>query len=209
MLPYSPIPSDYSKRKDIFDAIKMSGKFTPGNVIDIIKDHDEMHFSSKKITYELTTIILTAHNLSKHKTAEYIVNEFSHEIDFSYLAFQSIKYQLDAYILDDYIDKIEIKSDMITLPTAIVLQVLKSTDEAYFEVLLDNRDIINALTQRNIVDMFSTFTSRLMRKPEIAAKWKIILNDFSEINKTMAEIASDDIDLLTIFYPSAAEIFTF
>ena len=209
MLNYEPSSESLSKRKDIFDAIKMSGKFTPGNVIDIIKDHDEMHFSSKKITYELTTIILTAHNLSKHKTAEYIVNEFSHEIDFSYLAFQSIKYQLDAYILDDYIDKIEIKSDMITLPTAIVLQVLKSTDEAYFEVLLDNRDIINALTQRNIVDMFSTFTSRLMRKPEIVAKWKVILSKFNKINDMMVTVVKDDIDLMAEYYPDATEMFLF
>jgi len=209
MLNYEPSSETLSKRKDIYEAIKMSGKFTPGNVIDIIKDHDEIHFGTKNLTHDLTGIILFAHDLFKHKTAEYIVNEFSHEIDFSYLAYQSIMFQVDANIVDDYFDKIEIKSTMITLPSAIVLQILKSTKDEYFEILLDNREVLNTLTQRNVQDMFHTFTSRLMRKPEIVTKWKVILSKFNKINDMMVTVVKDDIDLMAEYYPDATEMFLF
>ncbi len=208
MIEYNLPEEEYQKKKDIYDAITIA-RFSPNSVVEIIKSHDEMHFGTTNMTMPLIKTIFWAHTQNRPEKAQYIMEEFSHEIDFSELVYQSIVHDLDAIIVDDYFDRWKLKDDDRKKPVAVILQILKRSSEEYLDILLDNRDIINTLTQRNVQDMFHTFTSRLMRKPEVVAKWKVILSKFNNINDMMIIIAKDDDDLLVEYYPDATEMFLF
>ena len=199
----------YAKLFEIFDTIAKKGTYTPGNIIDIINNHVNMHFGTKNLTREFVEIILYALYKDNENAAKYIFDEYKDEIDMSVLVYTSLVAEVDPIIVDTYFDNWEIKENDQKKLTAIILQVLKKSNDEYMDILIDHENVVEALTVRNVEVMFHTFTKRFMRTEMAIKRWKILLDNFKHLNDKMSEVASKDTDLMEIFYPNALDIFIF
>ena len=199
----------YAKLFEIFDTIAKKGTYTPGDIIDIINNHVNMHFGTKNLTREFVEIILYALYKDNENAAKYIFDEYKDEIDMSVLVYTSLVAEVDPIIVDTYFDNWEIKENDQKKPTAIILQVLKKSNDEYMDILIDHENVVEALTVRNVEVMFHTFTKRFMRTEMAIKRWKILLDNFKHLNDKMSEVVSKDTELMEIFYPNALDIFIF
>lgn len=205
----SDIDKNISSREDIYTAISQKGIYSPGNVIDIIDSHEKVNFTKQTFTIQMTGFILWALQEKNENVANYLLKEYHSEILISNMLYTLIIKKVDPLFIMGVMDYWTVDSEG-TSPIEVIKRVLSDPNEEYFEVFMDDKKILNSLTNKHIKKMFGTRISiKYLTKEIPLARWKKVLNEFPKINNSMSEVATDNPDILEIFYPNASDIFIF
>ena len=203
------IDSKYQTKADVYLAIQEKGKYSAGNVIDIINSHEKVYLESSNITNVITGFIQWALLNKSENVARYILREYAEIIKIPSVLYSLTNEDVDPLFIMDIMDLWKPYSAG-TSTIDLVKQALFHINDEYFEILLDDGKILNTLKKEHIKNMFGNrFSTKKLLKGEPRQRWEKVLNTFSEINKTMSEVASENTTVLETFYPEANDIFVF
>lgn len=207
------IPTAY---KMIYGEIYLSiasNRFTIGNILDMISNHDKFYLGNKDITNVIASFAMYAYSKDKNDMGEFIIREYVNEIEINKVIMQLIINKIDPeslfYIFGflDYTDKTS------TSAMHIFDALIKLNNSEYLEVLLDDKKFIPTITTDELDAYFAIkniFGLRdRFRESYISNLILLCYNEKFEQKFSPVLFKRADAELIGRFYPTAKDVFLF